>query len=108
MNIDEFNKLLGDINMDEDIKALSAKLKDSDPEIVAVLLFQMNTIRKLLSILQIRVDLREYDRAYISGKLSQEEWKQANHKYNPFTELFDIFAQDISGQNKNSKGESNE
>lgn len=108
MNIDEFNQLLGNVNMDEDIKALSDKLKDSDPEIVAVLLFQMNTIRKLLSILQIRVDLREYDRAYISGKLSQEEWKQANNKYDPFTELFNMFRQDISGQNKNSNGESNE
>lgn len=103
MNTDEFNKLLGDINMDEDIKALSDKLKDSDPEIVAVLLFQLNTIRKLLSILQIRVDLREYDRAYISGKLSQEEWIQANNKYDPFTELFNMF-----GQDKNSNGESNE
>ena len=103
MDIDKFNQLLGDINMDEDIKALSDKLKDSDPEIVAVLLFQMNTIRKLLSVLQIRVDLRKYDRAYIACKLSPEEWRQANLKYNPFTELFDMF-----GQDKNSDGESNE
>lgn len=108
MNIDKFNKLFGDINMDEDIKALSDKLENSDPEIVALLLFQLNTIRKLLSILQIRGDLRKYDREYISGKLSQEEWEQANLKYDPFTELFDIFRQDISGQDKNSNGESNE
>lgn len=103
MNIDKFNRLLGDINMDEDIKALSDKLENSDPAIVAVLLFQLNTIRKLLSILQIRGDLRKYDREYISGKLSQEEWKQADLKYDPFTELFDIF-----GQDKNSNGGSNE
>ena len=103
MNIDKFNQLLGNVNMDEDIKALSDKLEDSDPEIVSLLLFQLNTIRKLLSILQIRGDLRKYDREYISGNLSQEEWIQANHKYDPFTELFDMFGQDM-----NSNGGSNE
>ncbi len=82
---------------------LKTALVDVNPSIVITLINSTIMLSRLVNILELRTDIREYDKQYISGQLSADAWKSAENDYDPMAELANMFGVskgDIDEQDK--------
>lgn len=73
------------------VDSLKTALVDVNPAIVVTLINSTIMLSRLVNILELRTDIREYDRQYISGQLSADAWKSAEEDYDPMAELANMF-----------------
>ena len=70
---------------------LKTALVDVNPAIVVTLINTTIILSRLVNILELRADVREYDKQYIMGQLSADAWKSAEKDYDPMAELANMF-----------------
>lgn len=73
------------------VDGLKTALVDVNPAIVVTLINTTIMLSRLVNILELRTDIREYDRQYISGQLSADVWKSAEKDYDPIEDLANMF-----------------
>ena len=80
------------------VSAFESDLADVDSKVVTLLVSNVIRFCRLMHILELRADIREYDKEYIAGKLSTDRWKSAEKEYDPMQELLSIFGDPLSGK----------
>lgn len=73
------------------VDGLKTALVDVNPAIVVTLINTTIMLSRLVNILELRTDIREYDKQYIGGQLSADAWKSAEKDYDPIAELANMF-----------------
>ena len=85
------------------VDSLKTALVDVNPAIVVTLINSTIMLSRLVNILELRTDIREYDRQYISGQLSVDTWKSAEKDYDPVAELAEMFGVSKGDMNEQDK-----